>query len=198
VVIAGDGLLRGALSRRRLLGIAGAGVAAGASGALLAGCGDDTKSAAAQTTPDESDAADVELLNSVLDLELMVVAAYKAAAARLRGSNLRIAQGFLEQEQAHADAVAAAIRDLRGTPNGPRSTYRFPRLRSQDAAMRFAVGLENTVIAAYIDALPKFSQADLRSTAAAIVTCEAEHVAVLRGALGQPQAPAAFVVGRAA
>jgi hypothetical protein len=64
--------------------------------------------------------------------------------------------------------------------------------------MRFAVDLENTVVAAYIDALPKLSKADLRSTAAAIVTCEAEHIAVLLGALGQPQAPAAFVVGRAA
>jgi bacterioferritin (cytochrome b1) len=197
VVIARDGLLRDALSRRRFLGIAGAGVAAGASGALLAGCGDDTKSAAARA-PDESDGADVELLNSVLDLELMVVAAYKAAAARLRGSNLRIAKGFLEQEQEHADALAAAIRDLDGTPNGPKSSYTFARMRSQDAAMRFAVDLENTVVAAYVDALPKFSKAGLRSTAAAILTCEAEHIAVLLGALGQPQAPAAFVVGRAA
>jgi bacterioferritin (cytochrome b1) len=198
VVTAGDGFLRDALSRRRFLGIAGAGVAVGASGALLTGCGDDTKSAAARATPDESDTADVELLNSVLDLELMVVAAYKAGAARLRGSNLRIAKGFLEQEQEHVDALAAAIRDLGGTPNGPKSSYTFPRMRSQGTAIRFAVDLENTVVAAYIDALPKFSKAALRSTAAAIVTCEAEHIAVLLGALGQPQAPAPFVVGRAA
>jgi bacterioferritin (cytochrome b1) len=197
VVSDSHGLLRGPLSRRRLLGVAGAAVA-GASGALLAGCGDDTKNAAARTAPDESDAADVELLNSVLDLELMVVAAYKAAAARLRGPTLQLAKGFLEQEQEHADALAGAIRDLGGTPNGPKSSYDFPRLRSRSAALRFAADLENTVIAAYIDALPKFSQADLRSTATAIVTCEAEHIAVLLGALGEPQAPAAFVTGRAA
>jgi rubrerythrin len=194
VVAGGDGFLRDALSRRCFLGIAGAGI----SGALVAGCGDDTKSAAAGTTPDESDAADVELLNSVLDLELELLAAYKAGAARLRGSNLRTAKGFIEQEQEHVDALAAAIRELSGTPNEPKAAYEFPRLRSEHAAMRFAVDLENTVIAAYVDALPKFSQADLRSTAAAILTCEAEHVAVLLGALGRPQAPAAFVAGRAA
>jgi bacterioferritin (cytochrome b1) len=193
VVSDSRGLLRGPLSRRRLLGVAGA----AASGALLAGCGDDTKNAATRTAPDESDAADVELLNSVLDLELMVVAAYKAGAARLRGRSVQLAKGFLEQEQEHADALAGAIRDLGGTPNGPKSSYEFPRLSSRSATLSYAVDLENTVIAAYIDALPKFSQADLRSTATAILTCEAEHIAVLLGALGEPQVPAAFVTGRA-
>ena len=188
-----DGLLRGSLSRRRLLGMGAA-----ASGALLAGCADDATNRSVQTAADESDAADVELLNSVLDLELMVIEAYKSAAARLRGPTLQLAKGFLEQEQAHADALATAVRDLRGTPNGPRSSYELPRLRSRDAALRYAVDLENTVIAAYVDALPKLSQADLRSAATAILTCEAEHVAVLLGVLGEPQVPAAFVTGRAA
>jgi rubrerythrin len=192
VVTAIDGLLRDPLSRRRLLGMAGV----GASAALLGACGDDTKSTNGQTMPDESDAADVELLNASLDLELMVVEAYKAGAAALRGSNLQIAKGFLEQEQAHADSLASAIRDAGGTPNRPKSSYDFPRLRSQRAVLRFAIGLENTVIASYIDVLPKLSQGELRATTAAIVTCEAEHIAVLLGVLGEPQVPAAFVTGR--
>ena len=185
-------MLRGPLSRRRLLGMG----VTGASAALLAACGDDTKSQNGQTMPDESDTADVEMLNSMLDLELMVVEAYKAGAAHLRGSNLQIAKGFLEQEQAHADSLASAIRDADGTPNGPKSSYDFPRLRSQDAVLRWAADLENTVIAAYIDTLPKLSKRDLRATASAIVTCEAEHIAVLLGTLGEPQAPSAFVTGR--
>jgi rubrerythrin len=193
VVTAIDGLLRDPLSRRRLLGMAGV----GASAALLGACGDDTKSTNVQTLPDESDAADVELLNASLDLELMVVEAYKAGAGALRGSNLQIAKGFLEQEQAHADSLASAIRDAGGTPNRPKSSYDFPRLRSQRAVLRFAIGLENTVIASYIDVLPKLSQGELRATTAAIVTCEAEHIAVLLGVLGEPQVPAAFVTGRA-
>ncbi len=191
-----DGFPRDPLSRRRLFGMAGA-TLAGGSASLLAACGDDTKNPNVQTGPDESDDADVEILNSALDLELMAVAAYKAGAGRLRGGTLQIAQGFLEQEQAHVDALAAAIRDLGGTPNEPRSDYEFPRLRTQRDVLRFAVDLENTAIASYIDLLPKLSQGELRATAAGILTCEAEHVSVLLGALGEPQVPGAFVTGRA-
>jgi rubrerythrin len=192
-----DGFLRDPLSRRRLFGMAGVS-AAGASAVLLTACGDDTKDRNVQTAPDESDAADVEILNSVLDLELMAVEAYKTGAGQLSGRALQIVKGFLEQEQEHADELASAIRDAGGTPNRAKSSYDFPRLRSQRDALRFAVELENTAIAAYIDALPKFSQGDLRATAAAIVTCEAEHIAVLRGVLDEPQLPDAFVTGQAA
>lgn len=190
-----DGFPRGPLSRRRLFGIAGASLAGG-SAALLAGCGDDTKNPNVQTGPDESDDADVEILNSALDLELMSVEAYKAGAGRLRGDLLQIAKGFLEQEQEHVDGLSAAIRDAGGTPNEPKSSYDFPRLGAQRDVLRFAIGLENTAIALYIDLLPKLSQGDLRATAAGILTCEAEHIAVLLGALGEPQAPEAFVTGR--
>jgi rubrerythrin len=64
--------------------------------------------------------------------------------------------------------------------------------------LKFAVDLENTAIAAYIDALPKLGKGDLRATAAAIVSNEAEHVAVLLGALGREQVPGAFVFGKVA
>ena len=56
--------------------------------------------------------------------------------------------------------------------------------------------IENTAIAAYLDALPKLSSPDLRATAASIVTNEAQHVSVLQGALARPEVPAAFVVGK--
>ena len=65
--------------------------------------------------------------------------------------------------------------------------------------LRFAVDLENTVIEAYLDAIPKLSSPDLRQTGAAIVSNEAEHISVLLGALnpGDPaaQVPNAFVTG---
>jgi rubrerythrin len=111
---------------------------------------------------------------------------------------LQVGKAFLEQEQEHADGLAQAIKDAGGMPNRPKPSYDFPTLRSQNDVLRFAVDLEYTAIAAYIDALPKLSQGDLRATAAAIVTNEAEHVAVLLGALGKNQVPDAFVTGRAA
>jgi rubrerythrin len=190
-----DGFLRDPLSRRRFFHMSGVSVAGG-SAMFLSACGDDTKNAT--TGPDESDAADVEILNSALDLELMAVAAYKAGAAHLKGDVLAIGKLFLEQEQEHADGLSSAIKAAGGKPNQAKRSYDFPSLRSQTDVLRFAVDLENTAIAAYIDALPKLGKGDLRATAAAIVSNEAEHVAVLLGALDEEQVPAAFVVGKAA
>jgi rubrerythrin len=189
-----NGLLRDPLSRRRLLAM----TAAGASAALVAGCADDTKNPAVKTAPDETDTADVELLNSMLDLEFMTVAAYKAAAAKLSGSALQAAKGFLEQEQEHADTLTRAIRDLKGVPNRAKSSaYDFRPLSSQRDTLRFAVDFENNAIAAYMDVLPKLSAGEIRSTISGILTCEAEHACVLLGELGADQVPSAFVVGRA-
>ena len=188
---------RGALSRRRFFHYSGVSLAGG-SAVFLAACSDDTKLPQSEIGPDESDEADVEILNSVLDLELMAVAAYKVGAGRLKGELLQIAKRFLEQEQAHADGLASAIRDAGGKPNRAKSSYGFPRLRSQDDVLRFAIDFENTAIAAYIDALPKLGKGDLRATAAAIIANEAEHVAVLLGALGEEPVPDAFVLGRTA
>ncbi|MDX6707404.1 MAG: hypothetical protein QOK16_3292 [Solirubrobacteraceae bacterium] len=192
-----DSFLRDPLSRRRFFRMSGVSLAGG-SAVFLTACGDDTKSAGVKTGPDESDQADVEMLNSALDLELMAVAAYKAGAAQLKGEVLQIGKAFLEQEQEHADGLSQAIKDAGGTPNRAKASYDFPKLSSQNDVLRFAVDLENTAIAAYIDALPKLSQGDLRATAAAIVTTEAEHVAVLLGVLGKNQVPDAFVTGKAA
>ena len=196
-MVTGDGLLRDPLSRRRLLGMAGAGLG-GASAAALAACGDDTRNPNVQTGPDESDEADVEMLNSVLDLELMAIEGYKSGAAALRRPRLEIAKRFLEHERAHAEALATAIRDADGRPNRPKSSYDLPRLRSERDVLRFGVDVANTAIAAYIDALPKLSQGRLRALAASIVTVEAEHLVVLRAALGEPPLGEAFVAGRAA
>jgi len=192
-----DGFLRDPLSRRRLLRSAGVGLAGG-SAVFLAACSDDTKLPRSEIGPDESDAADVEILNGALDLELMAVAAYKAGAGKLKGDLLQVAKLFLEHEQEHADGLAAAIKDAGGKPNRAKASYDFPRLGSQDDVLRFAIELENTAIAAYIDALAKLGKGDLRATATAIIANEAEHVAVLLGALGEEPVPDAFVVGRTA
>jgi rubrerythrin len=191
-----DSFLRNPSSRRRFLRMSGVG-AAGASATLLAACSDDTKNPV-KTGPDESDMADVEILNGALDLELLAIAAYKQGAGKLKGDMLAIAKVLLEQELAHADGLAAAITDANGTPNRAKASYDFPVLRTQADVLRFAVDLENTAIAAYIDALPKFSRKALRATAASIITTEAEHLSVLLDALGRDPAPSAFVTGKAA
>jgi rubrerythrin len=63
--------------------------------------------------------------------------------------------------------------------------------------LRFALDVENTQIAAYGDALGTVVTPELRSTLLAILATEAEHMAVLLGALHQPQATQALVTGNA-
>lgn len=194
------------VSRRRLLGLAGLGLAGSAS-AVLAACGGGEKGGGggggglAKTTELEPEGTaasrDVVVLNSALDLENMAVAAYRAVLPLLTGAALNAGKAFLEHEREHADALTEAIRQLGGAPNKPSRSYDFPRLAGPRAALGFAADLESTAIAAYIDALPRLTSPDLRGTAAAIVTDEAEHLSVLSGALGRPQAPRAFVTGKA-
>ncbi len=190
-----DRFLRDPRSRRAFFRASGVGLAGG-SAMFLAACTDDTKNPV-KIGPDESDQADVEILNAALDLELMTIAAYKAGAARLKGSALALGKRFLDQEQAHADGLSSAIEAADGTPNSAKASYDLPAMRTQADVLRFALDLENTAIAAYIDALPKFSDGDLRATAASIITNEAEHLSLLLDALGRDPTPSAFVTGRA-
>lgn len=191
-----DHFLRDPQSRRRFFRMSGVGIA-GTSAAVLVACSDDTKNPV-QIGPDESDQADVEILNAVLDLEFLAIAAYKQGATKLGGERLAIMKVLLEQEQAHADGLAGEIKNLDGTPNRAKRDYDFPQLRTEADVLRFALDLEDTAIAAYIDALPKFSEKELRATAASIITSEAEHASVLLDALGREPVPEAFVNGKAA
>jgi rubrerythrin len=178
---------------------AGAGLAGG-SAALLAACGTHKRTAAASRGSDVSTnttaTADVAVLNLALDVENLAVAAYSAGVKLLTGEALKLGQAFLMQETEHVNALSEAIKLLGGTPNPPKPSYDLGKLATQKDFLRLAVRIESSAIAAYIDAIPKFTMPVLRATAAAIVTNEAEHLAVLRGALNRPPVPAAFVTGR--
>jgi len=191
------------VDRRRLLSLA----AVSGAGALLSACGSENKGEgpiAGEKSQDSSaerpgtDVNDVVVLNSAIDLEHQAVAAYTAALDALTGENLKSARQFRDQERQHVVRLAAAIKEIGGKANAARSSYDFPRLADQNAVLRFASRLENTAISAYIDAIPRLNDADLRASAASILANEAEHLAVLNSALGQRTAPEAFVSGEEA
>jgi rubrerythrin len=177
-----------------LAGLTGAG--------LLVACGDDAPPPGADENREPSD-PDVELLNAALDLENTAIAAYTAGAGLLRGPLLRVGRQLLAHEEEHADRLTQAIRDLGGTPNEPKSAREyarsFPALKTEADVLRFAVDLENVAVRTYLDAIRKLSSGELRQTAAAIVSNEAEHISVLLGATNpnRParQVPGAFVTG---
>ena len=174
------------LSRRSFFRASGV-VVGGGSAAFVASCGGGGK---------ELPVADVEILNSAIDLEHMSIAAYTAGAPLLKGEVLTLARQFLGHEKEHANELSQIVLEAGGRPNKPKPRYHFDKFTSQQDVLRLVANLENVAIAAYIDALPKLSSGDLRATAASIVTDEAEHLSVALGRLGQPQVPSAFVVGK--
>jgi rubrerythrin len=180
------------LTRRALL------FAAGGAAAFAGGCGDGGNDAGA--SKEELRERDLRLLSSALDLENTVLAAYATGAELLSGSGRAALAQVTRQERLHAARLAEVIRARGGRTNPPKTPEEyarsFPRLESHRDVLRFAVDLENASVRLYLESLPFLSEPELRQTVAAIATGEAEHAALLRGELGRPPVPDAFVTGR--
>lgn len=179
------------VSRRRLL--QGTGAAAGAAAAWsIAACGkggDTTQSGGIKGT-----ASDLGTLRGALAIELTAIEAYGRGVPLLRGPRRRACDLFLAQEQEHADALTKAITRLGGSA----AVAMIPLDYSVLTAPRFLVlarRIANAAIGVYLEALPRLSSGELRATTATILADEAEHLSVLLGFLGRPQAPAALVAG---
>jgi rubrerythrin len=182
--------LSATLSRRSLLALAGA---AGA-GAFIAACGGGGGGGGGRAShgglqktisviqPEGTAASpDVAILNRALALENRAVATYAALIPKLGGPEKRQATIFAGQEQEHVSVLTDAVQALGAIPAGPKPDYKLPRLRSGEQALALAIALEEQLLAAYLEALPRLSSPDLRGTFAAILTAEAEHQAVLSG-----------------
>jgi rubrerythrin len=177
-------------ARRLFIGQSGLALS-GAAVALLAGNG----ALAAQSG--EAGAEDVQILNTALGAELEAIAAYQLGAESklLQPGVLTLALGFQGHHRAHADVLAKTVEKLGGRPVQPKAEYRFPldQLKSQADVLKFAAGLEQGAVSAYLGAVPLFGNRDLAKAAASILGDEAMHWAVLRQALGQDPVPAAFM-----
>lgn len=174
------------LTRRTALG--------GSAGLLLAAC-------ASEDQPPTGDrpGAGTGLLNSLLVLEHTAVAAYEAAAALARGEARRYARRIARQERAHVARLEGLIRSRGGASARSRTpdeyARSFPRLAGQGDALRFAADLEEQLVRAYLQALPRLSDPELRQAAAEIGADEGAHLAVVHVLRGDPAAPQAFVTG---
>lgn len=185
-------------SRRAFLRLTGASLLGG-SAAVVAACGgggNEPEETTISTTQAQGDAA---VLNAALELEHTAIAAYEVGLGLLKGTAQREAREFLDHEREHAAALTRAISDLGSQPfkPRPRSAYTagFPPLRSARDFLDFALDVENTSVAAYLDSLAALNTDPLRQEVASIMTAEAQHMAVVSGLLGKPQAPSAFVTG---
>jgi rubrerythrin len=177
-------------ARRLFLGRSGL-VLSGAAVALLAG----RDALAAKSGGAKAD--DVRILNVALGAELEAIAAYQVGAESglLQKPVLDLAVQFQGHHKAHADLLAATVKQLGGKAVSAKSKYDFPvaQLKTQADVLRFAAKLEQGAVSAYLGAVPLFGNRELSKAAASILGDEAMHWAILRNALGENPVPVAFV-----
>lgn len=152
-----------------------------AAGMLLIGCG--KSGHGAETDPEKG--ADAAVLNSALARELTAAAAYSRGLAILRGpQNRSLDREFRTQEQEYADAIAKAIRGLGGKAEAEAEPLAPPAAKGARGFLAALYELESANLAAYLDAAPRLNTAAPRALAASLAAGHAQHLVVLREALG--------------
>jgi hypothetical protein len=178
-------------ARRIFLGRSGGLVLSGAAVALLAG------NEALAATAGESQAGDVQILNTAIGAELEAIAAYQLGAESklLTKPVLDLALTFQGHHKAHVALLASTVEKLGGKAVVAKAKYNFPvdQLKSQLDVLKFAAKLEQGAVSAYLGAVPLFGNRDLAKAAASILGDEAMHWAILRQAIGEVPVPSAFM-----
>lgn len=177
-------LKRRATRRELIVGAAGAALGAGALG---------TGSALADT-PAPSDA---ELLGDALDVERVMVLAYRRvfASGLLTPAIQRAIAPHLDHELAHVKTVAARLEALGApAPTGPvdlksaadimaryHASDSLTDLHSQNDCLKLLVDLESVAEGIYYTALKDLRSRALQHLSAQIMSCEAQHWTVVSG-----------------
>jgi hypothetical protein len=175
-------------------GFLGASLAAGGTLAL-AGCGGDSLKDQLKRNPPVAQ-TDVSLLNHLVDLEYLAVAAYTAGLPLLHRPAARAAKQFLAQELGHAQGLSILVREAGGKANKPRQTYDLGNPRSATDVLRLLHEVETLQIAAYVDAIPRLGPAKVSQLTAQYFANDAQHVSIVRSLLGQAPLPAPLITGR--
>ena len=178
-------------SRRSMLRAAGAGLA----GAVLAGCGSQSIRAQVRNSRPVLH-NDVDLLNHLLHLEHVAIAAYTAGTPLLVPATSKAGQLFLNDEISHAGDIAGLVREVGGKPIKPAPTYELGHPRTSQEVLMLLHAVENAQIRAYINAIAVLRPGTLKQQVASILANDAQHITVVRAALGQPAIPSPFVTGR--
>jgi rubrerythrin len=142
---------------------------------------------------------DRQFLRAAIRLEQMAVRAYDLAAMsrKLEGKARAAAEVFGAQEAEHLRALTSALEDLGARPPAPRGVPGLREALSGEggAITAFLIELEERTIAAYYRAHATIRSAKLLATVTSVMANEAQHLVVLRQALGKEPSPRAFVTG---
>jgi ferritin-like protein len=151
-----------------------------AAAALLAGCGGSGHGA--ETDPEK--ASDAAVLNDALSQETTAVEAYAGGLPLLHGRVRAVGREFHAQEQEYVDAVTKAIRGLGGSVDAEHGQPELAGVNDQAGFLALAYEMENAALASYLDAAPRLNTSAPRGLAASLAAAHAQHLVVLRQALG--------------
>ena len=138
----------------------------------------------------------LDILNGLLDTEHKAIAAYTAGIPLLAQPTAKAGQLFLNDELSHAGDLAGLVREAGGKPVKPAPSYPLGHPRNSEEVLMLLHAVERAQIAAYLNAIPRLEPGVVKQQVASILANDAQHVAVVRAALGQTAIPSAFVTGR--
>ncbi|HVX34209.1 MAG TPA: ferritin-like domain-containing protein [Solirubrobacterales bacterium] len=154
---------------------------------ILAGCGGggtSTVVAVESASSSSPSADDAQLLDRVLSRQEAAVEAFAAVGPSLPPRLARMAAYFRAQEQEHVDAVLKALRGL-GSPAEPTpEPIDASGLASERARLVFLYEVESATIDEELSAISKLEAPWPRSLLASTVADQAQHLTLLRQALG--------------
>ncbi len=136
----------------------------------------------------QSREGDLGILSAAAALELQAIAAYQAGAAtgHLSPPILQAAVGFLEEHQAHAQALNDTLEALGGERVEAHQQHNFSALPDEQAILELALELEEGAASAYTALAANLENKDVLVAAAGILVDEVRHVTTLRSVLGLP------------
>jgi hypothetical protein len=186
--------MRGGGGRRSLVALA----ATLALAAMLVACGGGGGGSSTAVAEHE---ADGEVLNQVLARQESAVLAYADAMHGISEPFLDIARQFQAQEEEHVDATLKALRAIgeQAEPEAEEIPRGHPRVEAD--YLRFLYELESATIEEESTAIVKLTAAGARSMIAATMANQAQHLVLLRRALGakpDESVPSAFENGTSA
>jgi hypothetical protein len=176
----------------------GATLAALLAAAALAGCGGGSTSTAgapatgggstaqevSTPTPASSQSPDAALLDAVLARQEAAVHAFAAVIPRLSPADARMAAYFRAQEQEHVDATIKAVRGLGSPVEGTTEPIEPGELKSERERLEFLYEVEGATIDEELSTISKLESIWPRSLLASTVANQAQHLQLLRRALG--------------
>jgi hypothetical protein len=171
--MAGNRIMRGGAVARVLL--------CAAALLALAACGGEGGEITTEVPDKEGDS---QILNNILARQIAVVDAYDASLGALSGYRLALARELRAQEQEHVDAIVEALRKIGGEADPSDEAVSTPVLRGEAEHLAFLAELEGRTIELELGAISSLTAPGARTTLATILANQAQHLVLLRRALG--------------